>query len=46
MEWTQENVTNFIELHRRKQIIWDPEHSMHFKKIKKNKIYGRNWEKK
>jgi hypothetical protein len=35
MEWTEEIVTDFIELHRRKQTIWDQEHPMHFNKIKK-----------
>jgi hypothetical protein len=46
MEWTQENVIEFIELYKRKEIIWDPKHPMHFNKIKKNKMPGRNWEKK
>ena len=32
MEWTQESVIEFIELHERKEIIWDP---MHFNKIRK-----------
>jgi hypothetical protein len=35
MERTQENVIEFIELHKRKEIIWDPKHPMHFNKIKK-----------
>jgi hypothetical protein len=35
MEWTQENVTEFIELYKRKEIIWDPKHPVHFNKIKK-----------
>jgi hypothetical protein len=35
MEWTQENVIEFIELYKRKEIIWDPKHPMHFNKIKK-----------
>jgi hypothetical protein len=34
MEWTQENVIEFIELYKRKE-IWDPKHPMHFNKIKK-----------
>jgi hypothetical protein len=32
MEWTQENVIEFIELYKRKEIIWNP---MHFNKIEK-----------
>jgi hypothetical protein len=40
MEWTQENVIEFIEIHRRRQIIWDPEHPMHFNKIKKTRFMG------
>jgi hypothetical protein len=35
MEWTQENVIGFIELYKRKEIIWDPKHPKHFNKIKK-----------
>jgi hypothetical protein len=35
MEWTQENVIKFIERYKRKEIIWDPKHPMHFNKIKK-----------
>jgi hypothetical protein len=35
MEWTQENVIEFIELYKRKEIIWDPKHPMHFNKIRK-----------
>jgi hypothetical protein len=35
VEWTQENVIEFIELYKRKEIIWDPKQPMHFNKIKK-----------
>ena len=35
MECTQEIVVEFIELYKRKEIIWDPKHPMHFNKIKK-----------
>jgi hypothetical protein len=35
MEWTQESVIQFIELYKRKEIIWNPKHPMHFNKIKK-----------
>ena len=35
MEWTEENVTEFIELYKRKEIIWDLKHPMHFNKIRK-----------
>jgi hypothetical protein len=41
MEWTQENVIGFIELYKRKEIIWDPNNQMHFNKIKKQDT----WEK-
>jgi hypothetical protein len=32
MEWTQENVIEFIELYKRKETVWDPKH---FNKTKK-----------
>jgi hypothetical protein len=32
MEWTQESVIDFIELYKRKEIIWDPKHPVQFKK--------------
>jgi hypothetical protein len=35
VEWTQENVIEFIVLYKRKEIIWDPKHPMHFNEIKK-----------
>jgi hypothetical protein len=35
MEWTQENVIGFIELYKRKVVIWGPKHPTHFNKIKK-----------
>jgi hypothetical protein len=35
MEWIQENVIEFIELYKRKEITWDPKRPMHFKEIKK-----------
>jgi hypothetical protein len=35
VKWTQESVTEFIELHTRKEIICDP---MNFNKIKKQDI--------
>jgi len=34
MEWTEESVIEFIELYKRKEIIWDPKHPMHFNKIR------------
>jgi hypothetical protein len=46
VEWTQENVIDFIEIYRTKEIIWDPKHPMNFNKIKKKKMHGTNWEKK
>jgi 3-deoxy-D-manno-octulosonic-acid transferase len=45
MEWTQENVIEFTEIYKRKEIIWDPKHPKHFNKIE-NKMHWRNWEKK
>ena len=35
MEWTQESVVELIELYKRKEIIWDPKHPIHFNKIRK-----------
>jgi hypothetical protein len=35
MDWTQESVIEFIELYKRKEIIWDPKYSVHFNKIRK-----------
>jgi len=39
MEWTQESVIEFIELYRRKEIVWDPKHPMHFNKIRNKDAY-------
>jgi len=36
MEWTQESAIELIELYKRKEIIWDPKHPMHFNKIRKH----------
>jgi hypothetical protein len=46
MEWNQRNVIEFIELYKRKEIIWDPKHLMHFNKIKKKHMDRWTWEKK
>jgi len=35
MEWTEERAIEFIELCKRKEIIWGPRHAMHFNKIRK-----------
>jgi len=35
MEWTEESAIELIELYKRKEIIWDPKHPMHFNKIRK-----------
>jgi len=32
MEWTQESVIEFVKLYKRKEIIWDPKHPIHFNK--------------
>jgi len=32
MEWTEESVIELIELYKRKEIISDPKHPMHFSK--------------
>jgi len=32
MEWTQESVTELMELYKRKEITWDPKCPMHFNK--------------
>jgi hypothetical protein len=35
MEWTEGSVIELIELSKRKEIIWDPKHPMHFNKTRK-----------
>jgi hypothetical protein len=35
VEWAQKNVTECIEIYKRKKITWDPKHPVHFNKIKK-----------
>jgi cytochrome c1 len=35
MEWARESVRELIELYKRKEIIWDPKHPMHFNKVRK-----------
>jgi hypothetical protein len=35
MEWTQESAIQFIELYKRKEIICDSKHPVHFNKIRK-----------
>jgi len=40
MEWTQESVVELIQLYKRKEIIWDPKHPMHCKKIRKQDAWG------
>jgi len=35
MVWTQERVIELTELYKRKEIILDPKHPMHFNKIRK-----------
>ena len=35
MEWSPESAIELIELYKRKEIIWDPKHPMHFNKIRK-----------
>jgi hypothetical protein len=39
MEWVQESVIELIEICKRKEIIWDPKHPMHFNKIKKQNAW-------
>jgi hypothetical protein len=42
VEWTQESAIGYVELYKRKEIIWDPNHPKNFNKIKKkNKLQGR-----
>jgi len=40
MEWPQESVIKFIELHKRKEIVRDPKHPMHCNKIKQQDAWG------
>jgi len=35
MEWIQESLIELIELYKRKELIWEPKHPMHFNKIRK-----------
>jgi hypothetical protein len=35
MEWTRESAIELIELYKRKELIWNPKHPMHFNKIRK-----------
>jgi hypothetical protein len=35
MEWNQGRVIVFIKGYNREEIIWDPQHPLHFNKIKK-----------
>jgi hypothetical protein len=39
MEWTRESVMELIELYKRKDIIWDPKHPMHFNKIRRQEAW-------
>jgi hypothetical protein len=45
MEWTRESVVEFVELYKRKEIILDPKHPMHFNemKIRKSGGAGKFW---
>jgi hypothetical protein len=40
MEWTQESVLEFIELSKRKEVIWEPKHPIHCNKVKKQSAWG------
>jgi hypothetical protein len=33
MEWTQERVIEFIDAYKKRQIIWDPKHPLHYNEI-------------
>ena len=35
MEWTEGSAIELIELYKRKEIIWERKHPMHFNKIRK-----------
>jgi hypothetical protein len=39
MEWTEVIVIECIELYKRKEIIWDPKHPMHFNPYPANVEY-------
>jgi hypothetical protein len=39
IEWAQESVTEFIELHKIKETIWNPKHPVHYNKIKKQDVW-------
>lgn len=40
MEWTQENTLHFIELYRRKEVLWNPGHPRYYNKISKNDAWN------
>jgi hypothetical protein len=39
LDWTQEIVIEFIELCKRKEIIWHPKHPTHFNKIETQYVW-------
>jgi len=39
MEWTQKSAIELIKIYKRKEIIWDPKHPMHFNKIRKQEAW-------
>lgn len=36
MEWTREKTLYFIDMYRKKDVLWDPKHPRYFNKICKN----------
>jgi hypothetical protein len=40
MEWNKNDVKDFIELYHQKNLIWNPQHSDHFNKIKKQDAWA------
>jgi hypothetical protein len=35
MEWSQETIIQFIDEYKKRAIIWDPKHPLHFNKVRK-----------
>ena len=36
MEWTQDNIMGFIELHEKMSFLWDPNHPRYYNKLHKH----------
>jgi hypothetical protein len=39
MEWSQETIIQFIDEIKKRPIIWDPKHPLHFNKVRKQDVW-------